>query len=69
MIRSVKAILHPIEILYLLGLIILQLYSSIIHERLFGGLEFLPLLLTSVYCGVGVMYGYLLAMINVCFTC
>ncbi|KAG2221090.1 hypothetical protein INT45_008611 [Circinella minor] len=66
---SIKSILHPIEILYLLGLIILQLYSSIIHELVFGGFEFLPLLLTSVYCGVGVMYGYLLAMINVCFTC
>ncbi|KAI9491216.1 Dolichyl pyrophosphate Glc1Man9GlcNAc2 alpha-1,3-glucosyltransferase [Zychaea mexicana] len=64
----VKSVLQPVELLYLSGLVALQLYSSVVHELLFvGDLQFLPLLLTSVYCGAGVMYGYLLAMNN-CFT-
>ncbi|KAI8147118.1 glycosyl transferase [Fennellomyces sp. T-0311] len=63
---SVRSVLHPVEMLYLLGLVVLQVYTSVVHELLFKGLEFLPLLLTSVYCGAGVMYGWLLAMNN-CF--
>lgn len=57
--------LHPIEMVYLAGLPGLQVYTGVLHEWIWGGgtLEFLPLLLTSVYCGVGVLYGYILTII------
>lgn len=49
---------------YLLGLVGIQMYTSTMHPVLFGAnrLEFLPLLLTSVYCAMGIMYGWAMAM-------
>lgn len=50
-----------IETLYLLCIIPLETYNSLVHPLL--GLDkrlpFLPLMLTSVYCAVGVMYCWL----------
>ncbi|CAC5403214.1 ALG8 [Mytilus coruscus] len=47
-----------IETLYLLGIVPLEIYNSIIHPGL--GLDqrlpFIPLMLTSVYCAIGIMY-------------
>ncbi|KAI9310274.1 glycosyltransferase family 57 protein [Dichotomocladium elegans] len=59
----IRSILKPIEVLYLTGFALLQLYTGVIHEIVFPArLEFLPLLMTSVYCAAGVMYGWVLAM-------
>lgn len=58
---SLYELLNPLERVYLYGFIALQLYTGLVHDLVFNGLEFLPLLLTSVYCATGVMYGWLLA--------
>lgn len=53
--------LRQIESLYLYGLIVLCVYDNAIHA-LWGldkTLPFLPLMLTSVYCSVGVIYVWL----------
>ncbi|ORY96168.1 glycosyltransferase family 57 protein [Syncephalastrum racemosum] len=59
---NIKGLLISVDVLYLLGLAGLQLYTAA-HPLLFGErYEFLPLLVTSVYCGAGIMYGWALAM-------
>ncbi|KAI9595359.1 glucosyltransferase Alg8 [Syncephalis fuscata] len=47
--------------IYLVGLIGVQTYAGLIHTALFGleRLEFLPLMLLSVYCAVGVTVSWL----------
>ncbi|XP_045204959.2 probable dolichyl pyrophosphate Glc1Man9GlcNAc2 alpha-1,3-glucosyltransferase [Mercenaria mercenaria] len=46
------------ETLYLLGIVPLELYNSVIHNSLGLAykLPFLPLMLTSIYCAIGVIY-------------
>lgn len=53
-----------LEQVYLAGFVLLQLYVSVGHELLFppteqGGMEFLPLMLTSVYCAGGISWAWL----------
>lgn len=51
--------LSTIESLYLLGAIPVYVYAEFIHLLLFKdreGLEFLPLMLVSVYCAAGISY-------------
>lgn len=47
-----------IETLYLFGIVPVEIYNSVIHQAL--GLDkrlpFVPLMFTSVYCAIGVMY-------------
>ncbi|XP_050415081.2 probable dolichyl pyrophosphate Glc1Man9GlcNAc2 alpha-1,3-glucosyltransferase isoform X1 [Patella vulgata] len=62
--RSPSSILPVVswyESLYLLGIIPLELYNSFIHHvlKLNITLPFIPLLLTSVYCSIGVLYAWL----------
>ena len=49
------------EKIYLFGLFFLQIYNAFLHSifNLSDKLPFLPLLLTSVYCSVGVLYAWL----------
>ncbi|KAF9113081.1 glycosyl transferase [Mortierella sp. AM989] len=51
-----------LERLYVFGCVPVQLYVNLIHEMVFGQekLAFLPLMITSVYAAVGVVYGWLL---------
>ncbi|KAI7870863.1 glycosyltransferase family 57 protein [Spinellus fusiger] len=58
--RSVRDVLTPIEIYYIAGFIGVQFYIDIGHYVLFGAerFEFLPLMLTSVYCSVGIIYSW-----------
>ncbi|XP_046563377.1 probable dolichyl pyrophosphate Glc1Man9GlcNAc2 alpha-1,3-glucosyltransferase [Haliotis rubra] len=54
-------LLSNLESLYLLGIIPLEIYNSIGHPALglSQRLPFIPLLLTSVYCAIGVTYCWL----------
>lgn len=57
--------LTQVELIYVMGLIAVQCYTSIVHTLAFGNrYEFLPLMLTSVYCALGIMYGWLRLMHN-----
>ena len=50
--------LNLCESIYIYGFILLQFYVSVGHQLLFTRLPFLPLMLTSVYCSLGVGYTY-----------
>ncbi|XP_030836688.1 probable dolichyl pyrophosphate Glc1Man9GlcNAc2 alpha-1,3-glucosyltransferase [Strongylocentrotus purpuratus] len=54
-------LLNPIDTMYIVGLVPLYVYCDIIHPilGLSQTLAFLPLLLMSVYCSVGVIYSWL----------
>eukprot|EP00058_Branchiostoma_floridae_P025805 XP_002611295.1 hypothetical protein BRAFLDRAFT_210949 [Branchiostoma floridae] len=54
-------LLSPVETAYIIGLVLLQLYCSLGHHALglTTRLPFLPLMLTSVYCALGVMGSWL----------
>ncbi|KAG0323871.1 glycosyl transferase [Dissophora globulifera] len=60
--RSMLRHYTALERLYLFGTIPVQLYVNLVHEAVFGQdtLAFLPLMITSVYAAVGVVYGWLL---------
>ncbi|KAI9487064.1 MAG: glycosyltransferase family 57 protein [Benjaminiella poitrasii] len=60
-----KELLSTIEKNYLAGLFLLQAYTGFGHSLLFGDrLEFLPLMVTSLYCALGIMYGWAFFMLN-----
>jgi len=60
--RSMFRYFTTLECLYIFGFVPAQLYVNVIHEAVFGQktLEFLPLMITSVYSAMGVVYGWLL---------
>lgn len=44
---------------YLFGLVCIEIWGQILHPYLFGSkLQFLPLMLVSVYCAIGMMYSW-----------
>jgi alpha-1,3-glucosyltransferase len=51
-------LLNGLETVYILGLLPLFLYENLIHDLSQFGTKypFLPLMLTSVYCALGLMY-------------
>ncbi|KAI9253284.1 dolichyl glycosyltransferase [Helicostylum pulchrum] len=55
-----KNLLSAIEVNYLYGLIFLQFYTGFVHDMMFGSgkLPFLPLMITSLYCSIGILYGW-----------
>lgn len=54
------------EACYLYGLVFLEFYCSVIHPftALAVKLPFLPLMLTSVYCAVGVVWAWILFYVD-----
>ncbi|CAH1107172.1 unnamed protein product [Psylliodes chrysocephalus] len=54
-------LLNSIESFYLMGLIGIFLYENVVHVclGLNNKLPFLPLMITSVYCSIGVVYCYI----------
>lgn len=58
MVKSTLPLLNYGESLYVLGLLPLFFYDNVIHMALGlnKSLPFLPLMMTSVYCSVGVVY-------------
>ncbi|KAG2195064.1 hypothetical protein INT47_003930 [Mucor saturninus] len=61
-----KNLLSALEVNYLYGLIALQLYTGFIHDTIFqdNRLQFLPLMVTSLYCGIGIVYGWAYFMLD-----
>ncbi|XP_022625148.1 probable dolichyl pyrophosphate Glc1Man9GlcNAc2 alpha-1,3-glucosyltransferase isoform X3 [Seriola dumerili] len=59
--RGQGSLLHPLEVVYLLGLIAVAITCEIVFplSPWQQKLPFLPLLATSVYCSVGVCYSFL----------
>lgn len=48
---------------YLLGLVVVELYASWLHPALLGRkLPFLPLMLVSTYCALGIAYAWILQL-------
>ncbi|EGG04429.1 family 57 glycosyltransferase [Melampsora larici-populina 98AG31] len=47
---------------YICGFGLVQAYVSIFHQLLFGkdgsSMDFLPLMITSIYCGIGIIWAY-----------
>ncbi|ORZ11140.1 glycosyltransferase family 57 protein [Absidia repens] len=64
LIPKLRRLLTQVEMIYVMGLILVQAYTTIGHSLVFGDdrYEFLPLMMTSVYCAVGIMYAWLLLM-------
>lgn len=49
-----------IEKSYLIGLVIVEMVSQILHPYLLGDkFPFMPLMLISTYCAIGIMYSWI----------
>ncbi|CAH0558948.1 unnamed protein product [Brassicogethes aeneus] len=59
-------LLNHIESMYLLGLNLVFLYENVLHQLLglSNKLPFLPLMITSVYCSIGIIYCWVKLYIN-----
>uniref|UniRef100_A0A453PAU6 Alpha-1,3-glucosyltransferase n=1 Tax=Aegilops tauschii subsp. strangulata TaxID=200361 RepID=A0A453PAU6_AEGTS len=45
---------------YLLGMFAIEFWSRLFHHHVYGDrLPFLPLMIVSVYCGIGMMYSWI----------
>jgi len=59
MTSSQPHLLSSLEYLYIFGFVFVQLYYSLIHDLIFGArLPFLPLLIISEYCFIGLIWVY-----------
>lgn len=44
---------------YLLGMLCVEVWGQLLHPYIFGGrLPFLPLMLISIYCAIGMVYSW-----------
>ncbi|KAH9813337.1 family 57 glycosyltransferase [Melampsora americana] len=60
---TASLLLIMIENTYICGFVLVQAYVSIFHQFLFGkghgsSMDFLPLMITSIYCGIGIIWAY-----------
>ncbi|KAF0535605.1 glycosyltransferase family 57 protein [Gigaspora margarita] len=51
---------YLLENVYIIGFVILQFFTGVVHQIAFsdGKYQFLPLLATSVYCAIGIVYSW-----------
>lgn len=52
-------IFSSLEWIYLIGFVPLEVYVSFVHGWILPTLPFLPLMVISVYCTIGVLYSFL----------
>lgn len=53
-------VIRGIEKSYLVGLVVVETWGQLLHPLLFGDkLAFVPLMLISIYCGLGIMYSWI----------
>ncbi|XP_073395060.1 dolichyl pyrophosphate Glc1Man9GlcNAc2 alpha-1,3-glucosyltransferase-like [Physcomitrium patens] len=58
--ETVKPLIGPVEGAYLGGIMVIEIYGQCFHPLFFGGsFPFVPLMLTSVYCALGMTYYWL----------
>ncbi|CAG8462552.1 19856_t:CDS:2 [Cetraspora pellucida] len=52
---------YLLENVYITGFVILQFFTGVVHQIAFGDgkYQFLPLLATSVYCAIGIVYSWI----------
>ncbi|ESN94966.1 hypothetical protein HELRODRAFT_193676 [Helobdella robusta] len=61
-------LLASLESAYVIGLLFIETYSALLHFILFkNSLEFLPLMMTSCYCSLGVVYTFVKMIGLFCF--
>ena len=59
-----NGIIGWIGLSYLLGIVGIELWSQLFHRHVFGDrLPFLPLIMVSFYCGLGMMYSWVLQLV------
>ncbi|KNC87540.1 hypothetical protein SARC_00364 [Sphaeroforma arctica JP610] len=69
-ISSHTTYLSHLEDAYMLGFLGLWVYTTLLHTALFGdAMEFVPLLMTSVYSALGVLYAYVCIYVDTLATC
>ncbi|KAG4999765.1 hypothetical protein JHK87_020837 [Glycine soja] len=55
-----------IERIYLIGLVVVEIWRQILHPLLFGvKFAFAPLMLISIYCAFGIMYSWIWQLISI----
>ena len=53
-------VIGGVEKSYLVGLLVVEIWSQFLHPLIFGDkLPFVPLMLISIYCGLGIMYSWI----------
>ncbi|AES99183.1 dolichyl glycosyltransferase [Medicago truncatula] len=59
-VRNNGFVIGLIEKIYLVGLVVVEIWGQVLHPLLLGDkLAFLPLMLISVYCALGIMYSWI----------
>ncbi|PKA58878.1 putative dolichyl pyrophosphate Glc1Man9GlcNAc2 alpha-1,3-glucosyltransferase [Apostasia shenzhenica] len=57
---SQHVLIGPFASCYLLGLVFTEIWGQFMHPYIFGSrFPFLPLMLVSLYCGIGMMYSWI----------
>lgn len=53
-------LIRGIEKSYLVGLLVVEIWGQLLHSIFFGErLPFVPLMLISIYCGLGIVYSWI----------
>ncbi|XP_066328257.1 dolichyl pyrophosphate Glc1Man9GlcNAc2 alpha-1,3-glucosyltransferase-like [Miscanthus floridulus] len=61
-----NVIIGWIGLSYLLGIAVIELWSQVFHHHVFGDrLPFLPLIMVSFYCGLGMMYSWVWQLVHI----
>ncbi|XP_068650951.1 dolichyl pyrophosphate Glc1Man9GlcNAc2 alpha-1,3-glucosyltransferase [Aristolochia californica] len=58
--RTGNGFIGCVEIIYLMGLLCIEIWCQFLHLYIFGDkLPFLPLMLVSIYCALGMLYSWI----------
>ena len=55
-----------IEKIYLVGIVIVEVWGQLLHPLILGDkLPFIPLMMVSIYCAIGVMYSWIWQLMRI----